>query len=219
MEKTTFEQASAIKTLTSKVTSLENRLNEKDDIIKDLEKMINKEKKHGMIKCKFCDFETFSGPGLKIHMRKKHTSKAIEKYPFKCDLCHEQIENNSDLKTHMKKHSFVWAQFKCADCDFVGKCELTMEVHNGKYHSENFECGICGYEGKSLEDLEMHLFTCKIYQCLKCDEVNRSLSILKKHALETHTEFVEEKKLVKHLKMSTDHFKEVSIKHYYADEI
>ena len=91
MEKTTFEQASAIKTLTSKVTSLENRLNEKDDIIKDLEKMINKEKKHGMIKCKFCDFETFSGPGLKIHMRKKHTSKAIEKYPIKCDLCHEQI--------------------------------------------------------------------------------------------------------------------------------
>ena len=114
-------------------------------------------------------------------MRKKHRSKAIEKYPIKCDLCNEQIENNVDLKKHMKKHSFVWVQFKCADCEFVGECELTMEVHNRKYHSENFECGIC------------ILFTCEIYQCLKCDEVNRSLSILKKHALETHAEFVEEK--------------------------
>ena len=210
----------------SKVESLEKVINDKEKTINDLvekveylDKIVNKEKKHGMIKCKYCDFETLSGPGLKIHMRKKHTSRETEKYPIKCDLCEEQIETSVDLKKHMKRHSILGANFKCADCDFVGESELTMDVHNGKYHSENFECGICGYIGKSLDDLELHLFTCEIYRCRKCDEVSKSLSELRKHALENHTEFVGMMKLVEHIKMSKDHFKEVSVKHYYANEI
>ena len=63
------------------------------------------------------------------------------------------------------------------------------------------------------DDLKLHLFTCEIYCCLKCDEVNKSLSEIRKHALKNHTEFIEMIQLVKHIKKSTDHFKEVSVKH------
>ena len=35
------------------------------------------------------------------------------------------------------------------ECDFLGKNEVTMEVHLGKLHSEKFECGC-------LENLEIH---------------------------------------------------------------
>ena len=72
---------------------------------------------------------------------------------------------------------------------------------------------------KSLDDLELHLFKCEIYCCLKCDKVNESLSEIRKHALKNHTEFIEMIQLVKHINMSTDHFKEVSVKHWYADEM
>jgi hypothetical protein len=65
----------------------------------------------------------------------------------------------------MKTHSYKSALFKCEECEFFGTNHLTMEVHLGKEHSANFECGLCEVEAKDLENLEMHLFTCEIYEC------------------------------------------------------
>ena len=42
------------------------------------------------------------------------------------------------LKKHMKTHSYKEAKFKCEDCEFVGQCRETMEVHMGKAHTDNF---------------------------------------------------------------------------------
>ena len=42
----------------------------------------------------------------------------------------------------MRSHSFKEAKFKCEDCDFVGQSRETMEVHIGKSHTDNFECGL-----------------------------------------------------------------------------
>ena len=47
------------------------------------------------------------------------------------------------MKRHMRNHSFNEAKFKCEDCDFVGQSGETMEVHIGKNHTDNFECGLC----------------------------------------------------------------------------
>ena len=50
----------------------------------------------------------------------------------------------------MKKPSISETNFKYADCDFVGgENELTMEVCNGKYQYEIFECRTCGFTGKA----------------------------------------------------------------------
>ena len=40
-----------------------------------------------------------------------------------------------------------------------------MEVHVGKQHSEIFECGLCNFEAKDIEALNLHLTTCQIYVC------------------------------------------------------
>ena len=58
-----------------------------------------------------------------------------------------------DMKRHLKSHSFKEANYTYEDCGFIGKHDLTMEVHLGKFHSEKIECGICGFEAK---DMEMH---------------------------------------------------------------
>ena len=41
--------------------------------------------------------------------------------------------------------------------------EIGIEVHVGREHAENFECGLCGYIAEDLESLDVHLQTCEIY--------------------------------------------------------
>ena len=38
-----------------------------------------------------------------------------------------------------------------------------MDVHIGKLHSEKIECGICECVTKTLEDKEVHLSGCEVY--------------------------------------------------------
>ena len=57
---------------------------------------------------------------------------------------------------------------------------LTMEIHIGKEHYENFEYGICIFTGESQQILEMHLFTCEMFECAECDEKSKSFSEMKK---------------------------------------
>jgi hypothetical protein len=61
---------------------------------------------------------------------------------------------------------------------------LTMEIHIGKEHYENFEYGICIFTGESQQILEMHLFTCEMFECVEWalymlangfDDPNRSI--------------------------------------------
>ena len=42
----------------------------------------------------------------------------------------------------MKTHSHKRVDIRCEDCEFCGENELTKQVHLGKQHSENFECGL-----------------------------------------------------------------------------
>ena len=43
-----------------------------------------------------------------------------------------------------------------------------MEVQAGKCQTDNFECGLCEYTGNTLENLELHLVSCEIYECEEC---------------------------------------------------
>ena len=45
-----------------------------------------------------------------------------------------------------------------------------MEVHLGKSHSDQFECVLWEFVAKDLENLDMLLFTCEIYQCEECEK-------------------------------------------------
>ena len=80
-----------------------------------------------------------------------------------CDLCEKQFNNLSDFNRHMKSHLYKEAKFRCEDCPFVGKNFETMEVHAGKAHTDNLECGLCENNFENIENLNLHLQTCEIY--------------------------------------------------------
>ena len=169
------------------LNTLKKCVKEKDLHIEKLENEItDKSREMGTkVKCSKCDFEGNTKHGLKIHMARKHTV-TIDSNSTKCELCERTFENASELKIHMKTHSFKKANFKCADCEFVGTTEETMEVHSGKTHTDTFECGLCYYQAETQEKMDIHLFTCEVYNCSQCDYRERSLSTFKKHVQKEH---------------------------------
>ena len=175
-----------------KLDTLEKNMAYKDKVIQELVKKVELFEtkvpvdkplcdKPNMLMCKLCSFEAKSVSGLKIHMRRKHTYKDIETFPIKCDFCDELLENRLKLKRHMKEHSYINAKYKCVDCDYFSKSELSMEVHIGKEHSDGFECGLCNSTETTLENLEIHFLTCEIFVCAECDERIMTLDGVKKH--------------------------------------
>ena len=83
----------------------------------------------------------------------------------------------------MRIHSYKEAIFKC---EFIGESKYTMDVHIGKHHAEDFECGLCDLNTKTLEDLETHLFLCEIYKCSGCDVKVKTLSEIRSHIRNDH---------------------------------
>ena len=181
-----------------------------------------KENSENSIKCSNCSFTTNSKQGLKIHMRKKHTVQN-NTFPSTCHLCEKQCENSSELKKHLLTHSYKKIKYKCEECEFAGKNEMTMEVHLGKNHSEKYECGLCDLEAGSLENLETHLNTCEVFQCDwdkdKCKQRFKTLPDIKKHFVEEHNENCKEYGYLIHLKLDRNDSNEVTEKAYRSDKI
>ena len=151
-----------------------------------------------------------------------HTSLSKTIFPVNCDLCDEIIESQKDLKTHMKRHSYNFATWKCVECDFVGGCEDTMQVHVGKFHSEKIECSLCESEAKTFEDLDTHLFTCEIYECGKYKTKRKSLKEIKTHVESDHAEDKESVfglPSIYHIKMDRENFVEVLSTRYHIEDI
>ena len=80
--------------------------------------------------------------------------------------------------------------------------DIGIEVHVGKDHGENFECGLCEFVAKDLEALEIHLCTCEIYKCEKCADVFKHLSELKTHFVKYHEK--EMYRNAEHIKQNRD---------------
>lgn len=156
-------------------------------------------------KCDECDFKSTSKHGLKVHLTIKHTNITDEKYPRKCDLYEKQFVNHTEMKRHMKSHSYKEAKVKCEDCEFVFEKFEIMEVHMGKFHTDCFECGL---RERNIECLETHLYTCEIYRCRRCFHKENSISKIKAHAENKHPGI--QATLGFHLKMKRNDKNEVS---------
>ena len=84
-------------------------------------------------------------------------------------------------------------------------------------HSETFECGICDCNMKTLEDLDIHLFSCEVYKCasnddLECECKVKTLGEIRNH-IETnhkHLHFI-------HMKLNRNDANEVTVKKYWYD--
>ena len=117
----------------------------------------------------------------------------------------------------MKLHSYKKAAYKCEDCEFIGESQFTMDVHIGKLHSEQIECGICECVTKTLEDLEVHLSGCEVYKCASNDDLDcvfqfKTLSEIRNHIKSEHKwgHF-------KHIKLKRNDQNEVKLTKYWFD--
>ena len=185
----------------AKIASLELRLDEfekkssnekksKDKKIKELENLIkskNEKEVKAHFKCEYCDFETPSERGLNVHIKRKHTNMKADKYPVECDFCDFNAKSESDMKFHLKNvHTATDSNYKCLDCDFCAYNEISIQVHQGRSHGDEFECGLCDFQADSLETLNLHLTTCECYECYSCKIRVFTISDIKEHIKEKH---------------------------------
>ena len=87
---------------------------------------------------------------------------------------------------------------------------MTMRVHKSRKHSENFECQLCKHEVTDKEKLELHLFTCELFRCEKCDFECNSLCDIKTHINTVHANKQDKRNIF------LEHFKQCRID---SDEI
>ena len=92
---------------------------------------------------------------------------------------------------------------------------LVDEKRLWKYASENFECGLCEHTEKSLDSLETHLFTCKIFLCDDCKVQGKTLQDLKNHVKSCNQSYLP---TLYHKKMDREKVTEVISKGYFIED-
>ena len=170
----------------------ENKAQKKqqDKKLKELETLFkNKSKKETnaeVFKCSDCEFEAKTKGGLKTHMARVHTKTKNLQYPYQCEVCNDTLENEKEAVEHLRKHAYRKSTFKCESCDFWCENFLTMEVHIGRLHSEKLICGLCNFEAKNIDNLNLHISTCEIYTCEPCCFRTINLHDIKDHLNNVH---------------------------------
>ena len=221
-----------IETLENTIKTLKSCLAEKDEYILSFEKRLDSLENRNIdvqkkadsekikivgkdeIKCSVCDFTTSSKHGLKIHTQRMHT----EQFSKTCSLCDKTFKSKHKFRNHKFEHT-KWVRkdnsYSCKECQFVGYNMYSHEVHMGKVHSINYDCGLCDIEFGNLEDLEIHLNTCEIYKCRDCSHKETNVSDIKKHVKSKH----EGSTNIDHLKISRNDKNEVSETMHWDKEL
>ena len=188
-----------LKTLDS--TYLEKFKELKNELFEKVENQeVERQKKNTNFKCETCNFTTTSKAGLKIHMKRKHTEIDNEQFPKSCELCDKILKSKSQLKVHLQEHSYKLISYQCSFCNFIAEDRVDIDIHIGKEHEKNIQCGLCAVIVKDIAELETHLAMCEIYKCEKCGDVFKNLKDLKVHFLEDHKN--EKSELVEHIKQN-----------------
>ena len=118
------------------------------------------------------------------------------------------------MKGHMRVHSYKQVEYKCEECDYCCENEPSMEVHIGSVHNEHFECGLCDFVAGTVDALEMHLFTCEIYEYCECEVRYNTLAEMKHHVCEYHTKGKTFLKII-HAKQNRKNKEEITCTQYY----
>jgi hypothetical protein len=147
--------------------------------------------------------------GLKTHTRRQHTHTKT-----KCSLCGKSFGNVRELNRHMITNSDKYTiLFKCEECEFRCKSQETLDIHIGKSHDDEYNCGLFDLKLKNIEELETHLNTCKVYRCSVCDTKEKEISAINQHMENKHAD--QNSTLIDHLKISRNDKNEVTSKDFY----
>ena len=97
----------------------------------------------------------------------------------------------------------------------IGKNFETMEVHAGKAHTDNLECGLCENNFENIENLNLHLQTCDIFICRRCFRKENNISDIKSHVEKKHNDLRSGATIIDHLKISRIDEDEVTSKEHW----
>ena len=101
----------------------------------------------------------------------------------------------------------------CDYCEEEFEERRKLELHVINTHT--YKCEVFKIQMGSKEDLDIHLTTCEVYECYKCEYMHKRLSELKTHCKTKHTGNV----AILHVKMDRENMSEVTCKKYLSDEI
>ena len=113
---------------------------------------------------------------------------------------------------HLKEHTYKTLKFKCEHCKFLFNDILSLDVNLGRKDLGSFECGICGFELKSEDNLNIHFHTCETFTCDYCFNpriTGKNLSDLINHLKNKQTKHLKKTQL-KHTKMDINDIDRVS---------
>ena len=118
------------------------------------------------IQCNKCEYRTTSRQGLKIHNAKVHSHINFEEFPAACDICEKVLQNENDLKKHKKsQHTYHSVKYQCNECEFMANEVETLNVHFGKKHANQSQCGLCDKTFETSGSLAAHLTKCEVFMC------------------------------------------------------
>ena len=115
--------------------------------------------------------------GLKTHSKRKHTKVTVERklnhlYKYVTyAIIYLTVKRNEKAP-----HSYKQIEYKYEECGFLG----------GAPHSDQFEYGLCEFVAKDLENPNMHLFTCEVYQCKECEKPFKIITDMIEHINNEH---------------------------------
>ena len=144
IEKHFCEKSSAIEILINKVQALENKLLEKDDIIKDLTEKVNslfEDNLSATFPCDKCDLVCKNESELTEHTTKTHTNDENDTEEENVSACEEPnvtissvelSENITNNITNVVDDKVL----QCEKCNFKSSSEHGLKIHTTKKHSK-----------------------------------------------------------------------------------
>ena len=121
------------------------------------------------------------------------------------------------MKNHLKTHSCKLIQYQCSFCSYLAEDDLGIEAHVRKTHEGNFECCLCDFAAENNESLDIHLNTCEIYKCSKCESILKTISELKEHCEKEHAS--EKYISACHMKRNRENHEAFDSKYYSSKEL
>ena len=161
---------STIEIFEGKINTMKLCLENKDDYINNLEaKLKDMESKYDV------KIDTLE-ENLKLINSKllKHEKKVLLKLSYLIGMSSED-EEETDMEI-----------VKCEKCNFETTSEHGLKVHQESNHSTSLCCEICELQTKTQPELEVHVVTCEMYTCSKCEFKSKRLSQVKTHLRKKH---------------------------------
>ncbi|XP_046744137.1 zinc finger protein 62-like [Diprion similis] len=140
--------------------------------------------------CKYCNKVFLRKQKLMIHMRvhKQVMLKDPSVTVYKCVTCPKIFVDKVLYQKHRNVHDpACWDKFRCEICSRAFgdrfKLKLHQTIHNG---TKPYQCDICGHTFNRNANMIRHRAKHSEHTCHLCDNVFKSVQILRKHLRDVH---------------------------------